>query len=264
MAAIGSALEKNPFGASLSDSSYTAWRGEEVVSALDSGRKVSPLAERVHGEFRSFIMNGEFPCVGAKAAVNGNCYRFGFYPEMNSPAATSGLAHDLWAYVGERASFASSYSTFVASFAAPHVEDERVWEKMLWAQLQSLHELDSAHHEWNLKVSGDPNEPGFAFSFAETAFFVVGLHPASSRLARRFPWATLVFNLHEQFERLREQNQFERMRQTIRARDLKLQGSLNPNLSDFGKKSDARQYSGRAVEENWKCPFHRLMNRKKD
>ena len=264
MTAFGSALERNPFSGNFDESSYTAWRDERIVSALDAQRKVSPLAERVHGEFRSFIMDNEFPCVGAKAAVNGNCYRFGFYPEMNSPPATAGLAHDLWAYVREQASFQSNYSTFVASFAAPLVADELAWEKMLWAQLQSLHELDGAHHQWNRKVSGDPNEAGFAFSFAETAFFVVGLHPASSRLARRFGWATLVFNLHEQFERLREQNQFERMRQTIRMRDLKMQGSLNPNLSDFGKKSDARQYSGRAVEADWKCPFHQMIKNKKD
>jgi FPC/CPF motif-containing protein YcgG len=264
MTAIGSALEKNPFGGKLDDSSYAAWRDEKIVPAIDAKRKVSPLAERVHGEFRSFITDSDFPCVGAKAAVNGNCYRFGFYPEMNSPAATVGLAHDLWSYVREQANFQSNYSTFVASFAAPRFTDERAWEKMLWTQLQSLHELDNAHHEWNRDVSGDPNEAGFAFSFAETAFFIVGLHPASSRLARRFRWATLVFNLHEQFERLREQNQFERMRQTIRARDFKLQGSLNPNLSDFGKKSDARQYSGRAVEGNWKCPFHQMVKSKTD
>lgn len=264
MTGIGSALKKNPFGADLDGSSYTAWRGEKIVSAFEEEREVSPLAERVHGEFRSFIMNNEFPCVGAKAAVNGNCYRFGFYDEMNSPATTDSLAHDLWSYVREQANFASKYSTFAASFAAPRVMSERDWEKMLWAQLQSLHEIDAGLHEWNEKVSGDPNEPGFAFSFAETAFFVVGLHPASSRLARRFAWATLVFNLHEQFERLREENQFERMRQTIRMRDLRLQGSLNPNLSDFGKKSDARQYSGRAVEANWKCPFHQMLKDKKD
>lgn len=264
MAAISSAFEKNPFGGNLNDSSYAAWRDEKIVSALDSERRISPLAERAHGEFRSFIMNNEFPCIGAKAAVNGNCYRFGFYPEMNSAAATSDLAHDLWAYVREQVSFASNYSTFVASFAAPRVADELAWEKILWAQLQNLHALDSAHHKWNRKVSDDPNEAGFAFSFAETAFFIVGLHPASSRLARRFGWATLVFNLHEQFERLRAQNQFERMRQTIRTRDFRLQGSLNPNLSDFGKKSDARQYSGRAVEANWKCPFHQMTKGKKD
>ena len=58
-----------------------------------------------------------------------------------------------------------------------------------------------------------------------------------------------------QFERLREQNQFERLRETVRARDYKLQGSLNPNLSNFGESSEARQYSGRAVEEGWRCPF---------
>jgi uncharacterized protein len=26
-------------------------------------------------------------------------------------------------------------------------------------------------------------------------------------------------------------------------------------LSDFGERSEARQYSGRAVEENWRAPF---------
>ncbi|MEP6902345.1 MAG: YqcI/YcgG family protein, partial [Actinomycetota bacterium] len=35
----------------------------------------------------------------------------------------------------------------------------------------------------------------------------------------------------------------------------------NPNLSDFGTQSEARQYSGRAVEHEWKCPFHALMNK---
>jgi FPC/CPF motif-containing protein YcgG len=52
------------------------------------------------------------------------------------------------------------------------------------------------------------------------------------------------------------------MRETIRARDMKLQGTLNPNLSDFGKQSEARQYSGRAVEQNWKCPFHAMLKDK--
>jgi hypothetical protein len=36
---------------------------------------------------------------------------------------------------------------------------------------------------------------------------------------------------------------------------MRLQGSINPNLSDFGVHSEARQYSGRAVEDAWKCPF---------
>jgi FPC/CPF motif-containing protein YcgG len=88
------------------------------------------------------------------------------------------------------------------------------------------------------------------------AFFVVGLHPASSRFARRFAWPTLVFNAHHQFERLRSEGGYARMQEVIRARERKLQGTLNPNLGDFGVRSEARQYSGRPVQEGWRCPFH--------
>jgi hypothetical protein len=51
------------------------------------------------------------------------------------------------------------------------------------------------------------------------------------------------------------------MKEIVRERDFKLQGSLNPNLSNFGEQSEARQYSGRAVETDWKCPFHALLKK---
>ncbi len=247
----------NPFGghAARSHSAYAAWRDGELVHPLDPGRSVTTLARLVHDEFRAHVLDAEFPCVGGKAAINHDNYRFGLYAEMDSHGATAGLAHDLWEFVQERPTFETEYTTFVASFAAPVVLSELEWEKLLWSQLQSLHDLDSVHHAWDPRVSSDPADPGFSFSFAGTAFFVVGLHPASSRHSRRFAWPTLVFNAHEQFERLREQNQFERLRETVRARDFKLQGSLNPNLSNFGEVSEARQYSGRAVEKDWRCPF---------
>jgi len=230
-------------------------RDGKLVHPLDPGRRPSALARLAHNSFRAQVLDPDFPCIGGKAAVNGGTYRFGLYAEMNSPATTAGLAHDLWEYARELPTFGTDYATFAASFVTPDVTGEREWERLLWAQLQSLHELDREHHVWDPAVASDPADTGFSFSFAETAFFVVGLHPASSRRARRFRWATLVFNAHAQFERLREQNQFERLQETVRARDLKLQGSLNPNLSDFGEASEARQYSGRPVEENWRCPF---------
>ena len=254
MGEINSIIQSNPY--SLDFSSYGKWLDGKLIRIFAPEKSFSPLAEKVHDSFRSHVSNNGFPCIGAKAAINGNCYRFGFYSEMNTPAANSGLAHDLWAYAREQSEFATNYATFVVSFASPIVSDEKKWEDLLWAQLRSLHELDRIHNGWDPSVGSNPDEPDFSFSFAETGFFVVGLHPASSRLSRRFPWATLVFNVQAQFERLREQNLFERMQKTIRARDLQLQGSLNPNLSNFGEKSDARQYSGRAVNEDWKCPFH--------
>jgi FPC/CPF motif-containing protein YcgG len=253
-----SAAKTNPFGAdalACANSSYAAWQNGRLIHPLDAGRRPPPLAESVHQSFREHVLDQDFPCVGGKSAIVNDTYRFGLYPEMNTREATAGLAYDLWEYALERPAFATDYATFIASFAAPVASDERDWEKMLWSQLQSLHELDRKHHAWDASVSSDPEDPAFSFSFAGTAFFIIGLHPRSSRYARRFAWPTLVFNAHVQFERLREQNLFERMRETVRARDRKLQGSLNPNLSNYGERSEARQYSGRAVEEEWRCPF---------
>lgn len=251
-------LQANPFGCeeARTHSAYAAWRDGELVHPLEPGRSPSPLTRLTHDIFRAQVLDAGFPCVGGKAAINQDTYRFGFYARMNSRGATAGLAYDLWEYARERRTFETNYATFVASFAPPVVVGgEAEWERLLWSQLQSLHDLDRQHYAWDPAVSSDPADPGFSFSFAGTAFFVVGLHPASSRLARRFTWPTLVFNAHVQFERLRAQHQFERLREVVRARDYKLQGSLNPNLSNFGDASEALQYSGRAVEEGWRCPF---------
>lgn len=255
---IASLVKTNPFGVderAPTHSMYAAYRDGKLTYPLEPERRPTLLATLVHQSFRAHVLDEEFPCTGGKSAINNNTYRFGLYPEMNTHETTAGLAYDLWEYARERPTFATDYATFVASFAAPVVRDEHDWEKRLWSQLQSLHELDREHHAWDPTVSNDPDDPAFSFSFAGTAFFVVGLHPKSSRYARRFAWPTLVFNAHIQFERLREQNLFERMRETVRARDYRLQGSLNPNLSNYGELSEARQYSGRAVEEEWRCPF---------
>ena len=45
------------------------------------------------------------------------------------------------------------------------------------------------------------------------------------------------------------------MRNAVRKRDIQLQGAINPVLDSFGNASEARQYSGRAVDGDWKCPF---------
>ena len=88
------------------------------------------------------------------------------------------------------------------------------------------------------------------------AMYVIGMHPKASRLARTVRYPTLVFNLHEQFERLRACGKFETMKQRIRAREMAFQGSINPMLRNFSESSEACQYSGRVVPDSWSCPFH--------
>ncbi len=65
----------------------------------------------------------------------------------------------------------------------------------------------------------------------------------------------MVFNLHDQFEQLRAQGRYEKLREAILDRDAALAGSVNPMLSRHGDASEARQYSGRAVGNDWECPF---------
>ena len=213
------------------------------------------LAER----FLSFVGGPAFPCVGAKAALARGAIEIHEYGRLGVRANDAPLL-DALARFGARIDAAGDDSTVhscVALFDGPCDTDERRFEAMLWSQLQRLHDLDVRHERsWAQGVSRDPDDPRFSLSLAGHPFFVIGLHPGASRLARRFEAPALVFNSHRQFERLRADGRYPKMQAATRARDLALQGSLNPNLANFGTAPETRQYSGRAVEPGWRCPFH--------
>ncbi len=205
---------------------------------------------------RAFVLHPDFPCLGARAAFASGEYRFGAYGALGQSDVMLGVAHDLAAFVAEGDRLRSGFSTFIAGFAELDSKDERAFETVLWTALQCLSDLDPAGY-WDPSASAEPDEPSFSFSFGGRAFFVVGMHPGASRFARRFPMPLLVFNAKDQFDALRQNGRFDRMQAKIREREIRLQGSINPNLAAFGESSEARQYSGRAVEDEWSCPFHR-------
>ncbi|HEY8559542.1 MAG TPA: guanitoxin biosynthesis heme-dependent pre-guanitoxin N-hydroxylase GntA [Pyrinomonadaceae bacterium] len=258
-----SGIKEESFARHLSKSLYAEWNGESFRRVLEPENGLPAAARNAYEDLQTHISDEAFSCVGAKAALRGNLFRFGFYKEMNAPETNLLLAHDLRVFAAEQKKIATDFASFAAIFDAPIVENEDLWEAALWTQLKSLHEIDGRQFAWDSAVSSNPEDVNFSFSIAGTGFFIVGLHPKSSRKARRFSRMAMVFNPHAQFDRLRESGRYARMQKTIRARELKLQGSLNPNLSDFGTQSEARQYSGRAVEENWKCPFHAQMQNAK-
>jgi FPC/CPF motif-containing protein YcgG len=218
-------------------------------------KPVSGMQQDVHASFRALLHDNDYPCVGAKSVVNQDSYRFGLYPRLGSRESTAGLALDLLQFRREQDSLPGEFHSYVASFLEPKVRSGAAFERLLWQQLRELHELDKQHFKWNRHVSPDPDDSEFSFSFGGGAYFVVGLSPASPRWARHFPWPTLVFNDHFQFERLREEHRFERLRDVIRERDTKLHGSANSVLEDHGNAhSEARQYAGRQVTNDWRCP----------
>jgi FPC/CPF motif-containing protein YcgG len=231
-----------------------------AAAAQKSSQSSSPLTDesfrsQAENAFKSFIMQSGFPCIGAKAACNSGAVSFALYDELGSGATMIALCRDLCHFTSTAVGERSRYATMVAVFRGPLDLTELEFEKLLWLQLSKLHQVDAARFEWDPRASPDPTASNFSFSFAGQAYYVIGMHANSSRHARRFRWPTLVFNPHEQFERLRADGNWKRMKATIRARDFQLQGSINPMLSDFGEESEARQYSGRAVEADWRPPF---------
>lgn len=247
----------NPFAVhpdALANRSYGRWDGAHLI--VEGAEKAPVMAAEVHHALRAVLHDPAFPCVGAKSVVNQASYRFGLYTRLASPEATAGLAYDLFEFVQERPRIQGDFTSYIACFLEPKVITTKQFEKLLWRQLHTLHEADREHFAWNDAVSADVDDPQFSFSFANKAFFVVGLSPMSSRWARRFPWPTLVFNDHNQFELLRAERRFDHLRDTIRERDSKLHGVANPMLDDYGTHSEARQYSGRQVGPDWRCPVH--------
>jgi FPC/CPF motif-containing protein YcgG len=255
-AALDNYTLSSPFvsAAALRFSSYSAFEDGSLHPLLDR-REPSPRARITDTALRQFMQSDHCSCVAAKAAIATGGYRFGYYPRFEPSAAIEGVARDIAAFVAERSSIPSRYATFVAAFEETACGDERWFENNLWRILQRLHELDARYHGWNASVSSDPADPKFSFSFAGTAFFIVGMHPNASRRSRRFFMPAIAFNTHDQFEEARQSGDFDRIVAAVRKRELSLQGSINPELREFGTRSEARQYAGRATEEEWKCPF---------
>lgn len=251
-------MEHNPFsgvGGNEAAGLLPASHGGLIPTRILETTGADPFLEEAHAAFRDRVVLQEFPCVGARAAFNSESYALTTYGDLAGGQTTTDLARDLFEFTRSEIRHASEYATFVAVFSGPIAQTEEQFERSLWDQLQRLNQADSEHFEWDRSARSDPTDPQFSFSFAGQALYVIGMHPNSSRLARQFPWPALVFNPHEQFERLRADGKWKRMQQTIRERDVALQGSVNPMLSDFGESTEARQYSGRAVEENWQAPF---------
>jgi hypothetical protein len=213
----------------------------------------NPLPSTNKEKFDKFVIENDHPCIMAKTIFSAGNYQLHTYEKFGSETAASKIVKDIESYLNEYDFSTNEFFTFIAVFEEKSQFSELEFENLLWEQLKKIHEKDSI--KWDETVSSNPKDDSFSFSILGNAFYIVGMHPNSSRPARKSPKPTLVFNMHWQFEKLREMGVYSRIRNTIRKRDLAKNGSINPMLKDFGKKSEARQYSGRAVDKNWECPF---------
>ncbi|QED38226.1 YqcI/YcgG family protein [Antarcticibacterium arcticum] len=208
---------------------------------------------KVQASFNNFILDQDHPCLMAQTVFSMDKVDLHVYEDLGSKHTARKILKDLKNYIAAYDFESNDFLTFLATFPGRKDFTEKQFEELLWKQLQFLHEVDD--HPWDPAVSSDPENDNFSFSLGGKAFYMVGLHPNSSRKARQSPIPAIAFNLHWQFEKLREMGAYHTVRDKIRERDKELQGSINPMLEDFGNTSEAKQYSGRKVGEEWKCPF---------
>ena len=202
------------------------------------------------------IAASDFPCVGAKAALATGNLKVSACHRLDSNWDDLRIHGELVEWAQAYEADTAGLRSLVFAFDGPYDLSEAAFEEAMWARIQSFADKDAwMGQAYDQRVSSDPTDPHFSLSFGGRAFFVVGLHPNASRPARRFPQPALVFNLHDQFERLRAEGRFERMRSRILERDIAFAGDINPMLARHGEGSAAAQFSGRIVGEDWQCPF---------
>jgi FPC/CPF motif-containing protein YcgG len=210
----------------------------------------------VRDQLTAWIESEEFSCLGAKSSLRRGSLRQVHLGVMGAESTTAALHGALSEFVVNDLNDEQNFATVVAVFEGPLGLPEPDFHALLWRQLTALHAFDAGlGFAWAEGADADPDSTRFGFSVAEHPFFVVGLHQNASRVTRRFPFPAMAFNSHHQFRRLVQNGVYAGLQRRIRERDIGLQGSINPNLAEFGESSEARQYSGMASNTQWQCPF---------
>ena len=206
-------------------------------------------------EYLAFLDAKDFPCIAAKAALSRQNVKCMVAGHMACPKDDLDILNFLYSFVDDYRGSKDFYNSAAIIFTGPQMYSEEMFDALLWQRLQALQTADAKNHTFDNRVESDPSSAKFSFSIKEEAFYIIGLHPASSRLARKFKYPTLVFNPHDQFEKLKETRKYDMMKNSVRKRDIALSGSINPMLQDFGNASEVFQYSGLQHSENWQCPL---------
>jgi FPC/CPF motif-containing protein YcgG len=210
----------------------------------------------VFEEYKEYIEDKEFACVAAKAALAKQHIQCMVAGHMACPRDDNAILQFLYQFIDTYRGSTELYHSAVVIFELSDIANEGMFDSLLWQRLQALSALDARNYAYDSRVDAAPTSPKFSFSLKQEAFFIIGLHPNSSRSVRQFKYPALVFNPHQQFEQLKETNKYESLKKVVRKRDLSVSGSINPMLEDFGEASEVYQYSGRQYDQIWQCPLN--------
>lgn len=205
---------------------------------------------------RDLIGQRNYPCVAAVQSVAQSDFQIhrshGFGTGADRQATRDVILSFIESWKKRRS------TTFALWVAYPDCGalNEEQFEAAMWEELSALTSTSEADADWARGWSRDPSQRNFTLCIGGHAFFVVGLHPASSRKGRVFPFPVLIFNVFDQFRDLQAAGIYDAMVAKNRERDIKFSGSANPMAVEHGDTWESIQFSGRNNSGEWKCPFH--------
>ena len=233
---------------------YKPHQGKLCSFSQGSQREAFGLTTAFEMEFKTLVSQKDYPCVAALRSYHKDDYQVGFYGNFGTCGEWRNLRNDLLFFLQEQKKTKSIYLSFFAVFKESTLNEDE-FEQAMWKELSYLTSEEDRQTDWAEGAMKDPLNPGFRFSLGGSEFFVVGLHPQSSRKARQFSRPILIFNIFDQFEQLKKLGQYDSMVALNRARDLRFQGSVNPMVETYGEDWESIQFSGKANPKTWKCPF---------
>ena len=193
-------------------------------------------------DLKEFINFRNFPCVMAKSVLKkGHLENY----RIEDSSSEKELLNYLYLFIDHFRNEPHKLHSCIFEFPCFEESTFERFESYFWNLLEDLSRLDKQKYRHDKRVSSSFTNSNYSYSLKEEAFFIVMLHPESPRLSRRYSYPAIVFNPHEQFENLRKANKYQKIKNIIRKRDQKVQGNINPMLSDFGEVNELFQYTGR-------------------
>ncbi|MGZ3694604.1 MAG: guanitoxin biosynthesis heme-dependent pre-guanitoxin N-hydroxylase GntA [Bdellovibrionota bacterium] len=233
---------------------------QPALTYLSANKVFRQDREKTEADLSALMAQKNYPCVAALQSYKRDDYFVGFYDQIGTGTSWRDLRNDLGHFLSHQFQSNSVYLTFWALFPEQEALDEETFEQKMWRELSFLTSHEDKNSDWKPGATMNPEDKSFCFHLFGEAFFVVGLHPHSSRKGRKFSRPALVFNVFRQFEKLMNENHYDPMVKVNRMRDEKFQGSANPMVLAHGENWETIQFSGKKNSSSWKCPFRFLSS----
>jgi FPC/CPF motif-containing protein YcgG len=116
----------------------------------------------VSEEYREYISNKEFVCVAAKAALARQQIQCMVAGHMACPKDDHDILQFLYTFVDTYRNSDELYHSAVVIFEPSGINNEEMFDALLWQRLQSISNLDAKQHAYDTRVQADPASPNSA------------------------------------------------------------------------------------------------------